>query len=203
MGYLFGDYGELVYCKSRIAFVYSGTGMALLGICSQLCRSWYRHLSKCEMSSDKKVVSVFLAGGITNCPDWQAEAAIGVEKRLTDENNDVTTILYNPRRRKWLPHHTLEKQIEWEHTHLEAADIILFWFPAESMCPITLFELGKCAMWKPNKMIFVGCHEDYCRKKDIVKQLQLIRPEIQVTTDFETLLDHVCKAIVVEHKARF
>ncbi len=30
----------------------------------------------------------------------------------------------------------------WEHDHLRRAKAIMFWFPSETLCPITLYELG-------------------------------------------------------------
>jgi hypothetical protein len=30
----------------------------------------------------------------------------------------------------------------WEHDHLRRSKAIMFWFPSETLCPITLYELG-------------------------------------------------------------
>jgi hypothetical protein len=62
-------------------------------------------------------------------------------------------------------------QITWEYTRLNMADIIAFWFPQESICPITLFELG--AHLSGNKKILVGIHPNYPRRFDVETQVIL------------------------------
>lgn len=131
--------------------------------------------------------SLFLAGGITGCWNWQAEI-----------KPHLLTIpglwIVNPRRESFDVSNPKETdiQIEWEHHYLDACPNILFWFPEETLCPITLFELGKMAM-NPNKTLFVGCHPWYEREKDVVKQLSLIRPEIKVSFDLESLVNDIKK----------
>lgn len=80
-------------------------------------------------------VDLFLAGGITNCPDWQAEAI-----RLLG-NQDI--VVANPRRNRLLASEGAEAacQIRWEYEFLKRARVVLFWFPKESLCPIALFEV--------------------------------------------------------------
>ena len=82
-------------------------------------------------------VDLFLAGGITNCPDWQAEALVLLG------NQDIAVA--NPRRKRALALQGkgATHQIEWEYEYLRRARVVLFWFPKESLCPIALFELGK------------------------------------------------------------
>ena len=72
----------------------------------------------------------------------------------------------------------LEPQIEWEHQRLLQASAILFWFPAQTLCPITLYELGAWSM--TNKPLFVGTHREYQRKYDVEIQTRLVRPEIKI-----------------------
>lgn len=113
-------------------------------------------------------VSLFLGGGITGCSDWQSEIRQMLQvTRLT---------VINPRRENW-PINDPEaatKQIAWEFDHLQKASAIMFWFPPETLCPITLFEYGKWIV--RNKPLFVGCHPDYARKLDVEVQTQLERP---------------------------
>lgn len=114
----------------------------------------------------------FLAGGITGCPDWQRE--------LLEKTQDVPWIALNPRRRVWdVQDSEVERQqIEWEFRALTAADIISFWFPEETLCPITLYELGRWA--HSDRWLIVGTHPQYARRRDVEIQLALARPEIQV-----------------------
>lgn len=127
--------------------------------------------------------SIFLAGGITNCPDWQLEMV----ERL--KNHDI--ILLNPRRKKFpinVPTASKE-QIQWEFEHMRRADTILFWFPKESICPIALYELGAWCM--TDKLLWIGVHPNYERKVDIEEQTKLARPEIIIAYDLKDLADQV------------
>ena len=117
---------------------------------------------------------VFLGGGITGCPDWQQEL-IGMLSSADDK-----LVLINPRRDSFDVNDpaSSEFQIEWEYRHLHLADAIVFWFPCETLCPITLYELGAAATRGAH--IIVGCHPDYKRAFDVKKQLSLIRPNVTV-----------------------
>jgi len=117
--------------------------------------------------------SIFLAGGITNCPNWQNE----VIEKLFDIPD---LVIFNPRRDNFDTGDEKESdvQIEWEFKHLEKADMILFWFSEGSLNPITLFEYG---LWGRLRLptqgnvrrIFVGTHPNYPRSFDVRKQTSL------------------------------
>lgn len=129
--------------------------------------------------------SVFLAGGITGCPDWQQEMVA----HLSDSN----LVLLNPRREDFPigdPQAALG-QIKWEHGHLEKASAILFWFPCETICPIVLYELGAWSM--RDKPIFVGLHPKYARRQDVVIQTFLRRPEVKIVYSLEDLAMQVSR----------
>lgn len=128
--------------------------------------------------------TLFLAGGISNCPDWQAE----IIKKL--QNTDLTLI--NPRRPGTFDPKDEElapKQIQWEYENLFHANAVLFWFPCETLCPIVLLELGKECNTK--RKIFVGCHPDYARKLDVREQLRNARPEVEVVYSLDELAKQV------------
>ena len=129
---------------------------------------------------DPNEKSLFLAGGITNCPNWQLEVVNMLEE------TDWTII--NPRRANFdlSNMQLLEPQIEWEHQRLLQARAILFWFPAQTLCPITLYELGAWSM--TNKPLFVGTHREYQRKYDVEIQTRLVRPEITIQDSLEKLV---------------
>ncbi len=128
--------------------------------------------------------SVFLGGGISNCPNWQSEMA----KLLSD----TKLVLLNPRREAFdlMDPTASEIQIVWEHTYLKLSTGILFWFPEETLCPITLYELG---FWlgKGGKPIFIGCHPNYKRKFDVEFQAKLVRPELKVVDTLVALAEQV------------
>jgi hypothetical protein len=127
--------------------------------------------------------SLFLAGGISNCPDWQTSLAAQLE------TTDWT--LLNPRRADFDSSNTTlaEEQILWEHDHLRLATAIAFWFPPQTLCPITLYELGAWSMTQ--KPLFVGTDPEYARRLDVMVQTRLVRPEIQVVDSLQALAEQI------------
>lgn len=132
-----------------------------------------------------RIKSIFLAGGITNCPDWQQE--------MVQLLKDTDLILLNPRRENFPIHDpdAARTQITWEYDHLRIADAILFWFPCETLCPIVLYELGAWSM--SDKPIFVGVHPDYARRQDVEIQTDLERTGVRIAHSVEELSQHVIK----------
>lgn len=132
-----------------------------------------------------KNTNIFLAGGISGCPNWQ-EDAIRMMNEYVYKSNDVGifedyTIL-NPRRENFDTANEAESvnQINWEYKALAKAKCVLFWFPKETLCPITLLELGKELMRKGRYErsvwnLHVGCHPDYKRKLDVQIQVKLAK----------------------------
>lgn len=124
-------------------------------------------------------VSVFLAGGITGCPDWQTE----LRKTL---GGVPGLVLFNPRRSDF-PIHDPEAapaQIKWEFEHLRIADIILFWFPKEGVQAIVMYELGAWSM--TDKKLVIGVEPGFWREQDVYEQTRLIRPDQKI---FSSLFD--------------
>lgn len=121
--------------------------------------------------------SLFLAGGITGCPDWQA----GVVARLDDL--DIT--VYNPRRKNFPidDPNAAREQITWEFHRLNMAETIIFWFCKETVCPIVLYEYGRqLALLEANYVetrsvcptLFVGMAPEYSRRQDVEIQTELV-----------------------------
>lgn len=123
--------------------------------------------------------SLFLAGGITGCPDWQ--------RAMVDSLADTSLALLNPRRARFPIDDpgAADSQITWEHEHLRSATAILFWFPHETLNPIVLYELGAWSMTK--KPLFVGVHPQYQRRRDVEIQTRLARPDVPVVLSLEEL----------------
>ena len=136
-----------------------------------------------EIPKDNKRPTLFLAGGITNCPEWQDEAI----QLLADSR----WLLLNPRRKNFPidDPNASHQQIEWEHRHLRLAYAILFWFPQETLCPIVLYELGAWSMTL--KPIFVGMHPKYQRRQDVKIQTALVRPDVRIQYTLKDLCDRV------------
>lgn len=130
---------------------------------------------------------LFLAGGITNCPDWQQE--------MRELLADTTLTLLNPRRANFPigDPSAAQVQIEWEFDMLRAADGIMFWFPQETICPIVLYELGAWSM--SDKPIFVGVHPSYERRQDVEIQTKLVRPEVEIAYSIADLSEKVKEGV--------
>lgn len=127
--------------------------------------------------------TIFLAGGISNCPDWQEV----FWKSWRGTCVFPQTIIVNPRREEFDIHdHKMSKdQIEWEYRHLLLTDLKVFWFPKETVCPITLFELAYCAQRGDD--IIVGTDMEYCRRFDVKEQLRHLRPDIGIVHSVQDL----------------
>jgi hypothetical protein len=123
--------------------------------------------------------SVFLAGGISGCGNWQAQVA--------ETLKDLDIIVYNPRRKKFsLEDKDVNKeQIMWEYDHLRKASLVSFWFCKETVCPITLYELGNFNMTQ--KPMVIGMDPEYSRKEDVDVQTRLARPEVPLVYSLDAL----------------
>lgn len=135
---------------------------------------------------------VFLAGGISGVHDWQTVAL----RRLGEiYQAGAELVCLNPRRREWPMGDPTQGrvQIAWEHRHLALADVVLFWFPAGSVQPIALYELGAWA--KARKSIIVGCDPEYERRFDVVEQLRLERSGVPVLASLEDVCRRAAEAL--------
>ncbi len=137
---------------------------------------------------------VFLAGGITGCFDWQSEMA-----RLLANLEKGT--LYNPRRANYDNSEKVAKeQITWEFIALWQSSIVVFWFCKETLCPITLYELGvhltrsKLAKNNPPK-ICIGIEPGYARELDVRVQTQLLAPGTPIVNTLEELSHFIREAV--------
>lgn len=122
--------------------------------------------------------SVFLAGGITNCPDWQSV--------LVDMLSDADITIFNPRRKHFNMHpFETTRQINWEYQKLREAKLVSFWFSRGSLNPIVLFELG--AALERDVPIVIGIDEGYERSQDVIVQTLLRRPELEIVMSLQHL----------------
>lgn len=132
--------------------------------------------------------TVFLAGGITNCPDWQKEM---IEKLKNDN-----VILFNPRRGERFDandHAAHVFQVNWEFRHLHEAEVVSFWFPKETLCPITLFELGAaCERFKlKGEKFVIGVHPEYQKLETVTYQLKDYGFDGKVATTLDELAEQI------------
>jgi hypothetical protein len=133
---------------------------------------------------------IFLAGGITNCPDWQSEIIELIHQKYATHELNFT--LYNPRRPSFpmdKPEEA-ERQIVWEYQHLKEANEYIFWFSRGSLNPIVLYEYGKWVT-SSNKPVIVGVDPDYERKEDVLVQTALARPEINIMSSLNEIVEQI------------
>jgi hypothetical protein len=133
----------------------------------------------------RKILKVFLAGGITGTPDWQTEI-MNTLKIMPDN-----LVLFNPRRKNFPIHDSsaAETQIRWEFNKLREAHLISFWFPKETLNPIVLFELG--AHSTTDKPLVVGVHPQYARKQDVEIQMSLVRPHLKIVYSLDEVVEGI------------
>lgn len=128
--------------------------------------------------------AVFLAGGITGCPNWQAEMV-----RLLSMTEYA---VLNPRRADFPAGDpgAAEFQVRWEFEHLRKADLISFWFCKEAIQPIVLYELGA---WSMTAMpMVIGIEPGYARELDVRIQTALVRPAgVPVVDTLEALAKEI------------
>lgn len=139
---------------------------------------------------DLKMPKFFLAGGITNCPEWQIELLGKLKKQ--------PAIFYNPRRPEGFePSKTGEHariQIQWEHERILDSDFVVFWFSRGSDNPIVLFEYGKQLARDPWNII-LGIDPEYPRAFDVKEQTSLEMTPYETTGTIEGLAGDIKKRI--------
>lgn len=136
-----------------------------------------------------KNIKLFLAGGISNCPDWQAEI-------IKDLKNIKNLSIYNPRRKDFPMDNVnaAESQITWEYNKLKESDIILFWFSKGSLNPIVLYELGKWGN-SSHTCIIIGLDPEYERSQDVYYQTKLARINTPIVYSLKNSVKEIKKLI--------
>lgn len=167
-------------------------------------------------------ISVFLAGGITNCPEWQDEVIKELEKIFHNTSINDKIVVFNPRRKNFPINKPEEstKQIEWEFNALLECDIFSMYFSSgESDQPICLYELGRNltrlqwlnpAGWEDQ--IVLSVFNGYRRRNEVIIQTSLATSnrlgEVKINTDDdENMLIHkhalnISEKIYVIHSIR-
>jgi len=130
--------------------------------------------------------SIFLAGGISSCPDWQGELIQKIKQYRFQKNYTF----YNPRRKIFHDSNAVEIQIKWEYERLKKSDIIIFWFSEGGLNSIVLYELGLHGN-SHNRKIIVGVHPDYERKQDVIIQTNLARPDINIVHSLDDIVKNL------------
>lgn len=147
----------------------------------------------------KNPFRIFLAGTIDNgdSTDWQQElinTINGVELRRP-------TSIYNPRRKEWPSsddHREIDRQIEWELSHLEKADLIVMNILANSKSPISLMELG---LFAREGRLMVFCPKTFYRYDNVRNVCKRYEVPLHTTNNIPYIAERVCKCIGVDEEA--
>lgn len=129
---------------------------------------------------------IFLAGGITNCDDWQDKVIDHLYNSLGVNGWDTSNlVIFNPRRKNFPindPNAAYE-QIKWEFCALNSCNIFTMYFcNSDSIQPICMYELGRniakieneykdTVRWK--QRIIVSVEDGYKRSQDVIIQCAL------------------------------
>lgn len=137
-----------------------------------------------QFQDDAKAVKCFLAGGITNCPDWQSQVIENLkayDAKFPGELDDL--VIFNPRRANFPidDPNASKEQIMWEFNWLEKMDIFsMFFTGGDSDQPICMYELGRNIyrmqmMFRTtfHKRIVISCDPTYRRANDVKIQTAL------------------------------
>jgi len=147
---------------------------------------------------NNKNVKLFLAGGISDCPDWQSE--------ILEDLKDIHDLtIYNPRRKNFpmAEKTAAEEQITWEYNKLTEADIILFWFSRGSLNPIVLYELGKYGNSSNiTKSIIIGLDDEYVRSDDVYIQTKLAGHDFPIVHSLKEAVKEIKKLKWLSHEIK-
>ncbi|MFJ1757399.1 nucleoside 2-deoxyribosyltransferase domain-containing protein [Kitasatospora sp. NPDC088134] len=141
-------------------------------------------------------LTVFLAGGMRDCPDWRQWAVDALAEHWYRSGTGRPVTVFSPSRA--VPGRPFSPElVRWEHEALRCCDVVLFWFPRGNdnapEQPIALYELGvAAATFKP---IAVGAEPGYARRNDVTTQLRLIRPDLPVRQDLDATIGDAVRTL--------
>lgn len=131
-------------------------------------------------------ISVFLAGGISDCWNWQ-DAVINKLREMEENGYDMRSlVLFNPRRPSFDVNNPVDtkEQINWEYYWLDCCDIFSMYFcNSESVQPICMYELGRNLLKKSDdweddsncycSSVLISIEKGYKRTDDVLIQTEL------------------------------
>jgi hypothetical protein len=133
-----------------------------------------QNTSAARLNSIRPNIGVFLAGSIEmgKADNWQ----VRLSDSLLSEYPKDDVLIYNPRRDDWdsswvqdMENDQFRTQVEWELSHLDAANIVVFYFDPTTLSLISLLELGVRLGRKPisNQKVIVYCPKEYTRSGNV------------------------------------
>lgn len=154
-----------------------------------------------EIYKNNNNITCFLAGGITNCPNWQDEVIKNIKEYSSNMGIDLKYLdIYNPRRVNFPIDNpsAAQEQIEWEFKYLEECNIFSMYFcNAPSDQPICMYELGRNIFKIKNEYmgtwehrIIVSVEKGYKREQDVLIQTKLATNNIIKPFSYATPVSH-------------
>ena len=134
-------------------------------------------------------VNIFLGGTIDNGDSFNHQDALICELKKSEAKHPLC--IYNPRRTDWPSsedHNEIDKQIKWELSHLERADLIVMNILGDSKSPISLMEIGLFA--RQNKLL-VFCPKNFYRYNNVRVVCGSYGIPLFETNDIEYIKDRV------------
>lgn len=137
------------------------------------------------------VPKIFLAGSIEMgiAEDWQ--------KRVVEQLQDQSIIIFNPRRDNWdsswvqsKDNEQFRQQVEWELNALEKSDYIILYLDPQTKSPISLIEMG---LFAQSKKMFIVCPDGFWRKGNI--DIVAERYNIPQFSNLEELVNKVLQIV--------
>lgn len=154
-----------------------------------------------EYNCSDNEITIFLAGGITNVPNWQKKVC----DILMQKFKDKPLVIFNPRRENFTindPSVAME-QIKWEYDTLAVCNIFSMFFSAgESDQPICMYEYGKhlekyANRYYDSESFIITSEKDYKRYQDVIIQTSLVDPLIKVNTTLEEHIDDIITKVKI------
>lgn len=149
-----------------------------------------------EVVIEDDEITVFLAGGICNCPDWQKEV-INQLRTIEENGEDLShLVVLNPRREKFPIDDPSASgvQIKWEFDMLNQANIFSMYFcNSPSDQPICMYELGRNLMKHSKELVVITVEEGYRRKNDVIIQTELATMSNDIVHVVNESLEENCK----------
>lgn len=143
-------------------------------------------------------ISLFLAGGISQCEDWQSEV-IKVLKDIESTSMPAlkNLVIFNPRRSTFDINNKNEtvKQIHWEFERLEHVDLFTIFFAnSPSPQPICFYELGRNIVRMQQRFpedfdtrVLIGVQNGFSRANDVFIQSDLASDKALFRVGVDTL----------------
>lgn len=136
--------------------------------------------------TEENTIRCFLAGGITNCRNWQNEV-IEQLKKLETENDLTDLVIFNPRRENFdINKIKAEDQIKWQFVNIEKCHLFSMFFcgGTDSPQPICFFEYGKQLVERRERLgeLIVTVEKDFVRLEDVYIQTNLMFPVANIVT---------------------